>query len=121
MMNTDEEPEGFQGGNMNQPPRKPPNATGFGPEDDGLSSQEVAENLKTFFNLDSSKEEKELHRTMIEYFKLEAEILPMKYTNADFQTILDACSDAVKNGYAQKLISACLEKRIILSQKQKCK
>ena len=54
MMNTDEEPEGFQGGNMNQPPRKPPNATGFGPEDDGLSSQEVAENLKTFFNLDSS-------------------------------------------------------------------
>jgi hypothetical protein len=44
----------------------------------------------------------------------------MKYTNADFQTILDACSDAVKNGYAQKLISACLEKRIILSQKQKC-
>lgn len=120
-MNADEEPEGFQGGNMNQPPRKPRNVTGFEPEDDGLSSQEVAENLKTFFNLNLSKEEKELHRNMIEYFKLEAEILPMKYANADFQTIIDACSDAVKNGYAQKLISACLEKRIILSQKQKCK
>ena len=121
MMNTDEEPEGFPGGNMNQPPRKPPNANGFGPEDDGLSSQEVAEHLKTFFNLDSSKEEKELHRTMIEYFKLEAEILPTKYTKADFRTILDACSDAIENGYTQKLISACLEKRIILSQRQKCR
>ena len=120
-MNTDEEPEGFQGGNMNQPPRKPPNATGFGPEDDGLSSRQIAKELENVFNPGVKKEEKELHRTMIEYFKLEAEILPMKYTKVDFRTIIDACSDAVKNGYAQKLISACLEKRIILSQKQKCK
>jgi hypothetical protein len=119
-MNTDEEPEGFSGGNMNQPPKKPRTEIDFYSEVDGLSSQEVAENLKTFFNLDASKEENELHCTMISYFNLEAEILPMKYTKADFRTILDACSDAVENRYMQKLISACLEKRIILSQKQKC-
>ena len=119
-MNTDEEPEGFSRGNMNLPPRKTRNVTGFGTEDDGLTSGQIAKELENTFNPNVKNEEKELHRTMIEYFNLEAKILPMKYTKADFRSVLDACSDAVENEYMQKLISACLEKRIILSQKQKC-
>ena len=78
-----------------------------------ISSKQIAEylnsNLKT-----TEKKHKSLYLSLVNYFNLEDEILPKKYSKDELHSIIDATREAIKNRSSQKLISVYLNKTFAL-------
>lgn len=104
----------------NQQQKKSTNPIDFEPVCNTLSSKQIAENVN--FALKSSKnQDKAVYLTMLNYFNLEAEILPKKYSKDELHSIIDASSEAIKNGSSQKLISVYLKKTFALRTRKRKK
>lgn len=69
----------------------------------------------------SEAKDKSLYLSLVNYFNLENEILPKKYSEDKLCSIIDASREAIKNGSYQKLISVYLNKTFALRTRAKKK
>ncbi len=94
--------------------------TGFDPEVNAWSSKQVAEYFNSILKT-SEKKDKAVYLSLVNYFNLEAEILPKKYSKDRTHSILDAPLKAISSGSSEKLISVYLNKSFALRTRAKKK
>jgi len=85
-----------------------------------ISSKQIAENLNSILR-STERKHKSLYLSLVNYFNLEAEILPKKYSKNEYHSIIDASSEAIKKESSQKLISVYLKKTFALRTRAKNK
>ncbi len=92
----------------------------FDPEENTWSSKQVAEYFSSILKT-SERKDKAVYLSMVNYFNLEAEILPKKYSKDRTHSILDASLQALSCGSPEKLISVYLNKSYALRTRAKKK
>ena len=97
----------------NQQEKKSSNPIDCEPEFNISSSKQVADYLNSILK-SSEKKDKSLFLSLVNYFNLEDEILPKKYSKDELHSIIDATREAIKNRSSQKLISVYLNKTFAL-------
>ena len=85
-----------------------------------ISSKQIAEYLNSILR-STEKKHKSLYLSLVNYFNLEAEILPKKYSKNEYHSIIDASSEAIKKESSEKLISVYLKKTFTLRTRAKNK
>ena len=85
-----------------------------------ISSKQIAEYLNSILR-STEKKHKSLYLSLVNYFNLEAEILPKKYSKDEYHSIIDASSEAIQNESSQNLISVYLKKTFALRTRAKKK
>ena len=97
----------------NQQQKKSSNPIDCEPECNISSSKQVADYFNSILKSSEAKD-KSLYLSLVNYFNLESEILPKKYSEDKLRSIIDASREAIKNGSSQKLISVYLNKTFAL-------
>ena len=85
-----------------------------------ISSKQIAENLNSILR-PTEKKHKSLYLSLVNYFNLEAEIFPKKYSKDEYHSIIDASSEAIKMNLLKNLISVYLKKTFALRTRAKNK
>lgn len=104
----------------NQQQKKSSNPIDCEPECNIFSSMQVADYFNSILKSSEAKD-KPLYLSLVNYFNLENEILPKKYSEDKLCSIIDASREAIKNGSSQKLISVYLNKTFALRTRAKKK
>ena len=97
----------------NRHQKKSSNPIDCEPECNISSSKQVADYFNSILKSSEAKD-KSLYLSLVNYFNLESEILPKKYSEDKLCSIIDASREAIKNGSSQKLISVYLNKTFAL-------
>ena len=85
-----------------------------------ISSKQIAENLNSILS-STERKHKSLYLSLVNYFNLEAEILPKKYSKNEYHSIIDASSEAIKKESSQKSDFGVFKKPLHLEPEQKRK
>ena len=96
-----------------QQQKKSSNPIDCEPECNIFSSMQVADYFNSILKSSEAKD-KPLYLSLVNYFNLENEILPKKYSEDKLCSIIDASREAIKNGTSQKLISVYLNNSFAL-------